>query len=260
MNILQVLNAASGLFPEKVTVTLIHGETGHHIATHVLKYSELPEAFNKPTILEIESIKWRIVKAEHRRAGHYFKSARISLHVVPDDSFESRGRFFLPTLAALNELEITNEPPAFNDFNLRIKREDWLQLEFLAFENIATVQKTAAIIDSIINTADDENALLGYSIQHTRDNLYHLLEIDLPNFCSLLNIKGKGNIALSNGCFIKSGFSLQSENHIYYGIQDNGLIRRLALATFDSVDQEIADVLSIYKTLFVDWCNASVLT
>jgi hypothetical protein len=262
MNILGVVDSASTLFRKKVRVTLIHSETGEKLATEMLDGSQLPEKFDKPTILEIDNTQWRIVKFEQLNAGSYFKFAHICLHVISPDRFESNNRYLIPTHASLSQIKITKEvPQPIKDFAVSITEDEWLQLEFLAFDSLVHVQETASIVGEVINPPGGGNNLLGYASSYKRHTIeQYQIEINYEEFLESLNTKNTGKLLLVDNSFIDGGFSIQSENYTYYGIVDNNVIRKLGILRFDCVDEELSNVLLKYNLIFVDWCSASILS
>ena len=261
MNILRVMDSASTLFSKKTTVILIHAESREVINTHVINNFLLPEEFNKPTILEIVDTCWRVVKVGNYIPGSYFRVPKISLYVTHQDTPLAENTFLVPTKAVFDEAYIKCATPSFNDFILSLTNDEWLQLEFVPLENINLIQETTSIIETIINSPDEHNHLLGYSNCQVRMPAHNSqLKIPFDNFCSFINIKEKGSILGPQNAIIEHGFSLKSENHIYYGVTKKGIISKLAMKGFDCIDDELSDLLTKYKLAFVDWCNASILS
>jgi len=262
MNILGVVDSASSLFSKKIRVTLIHSETGEKLTTEMLDSSQLPKKFDRPTILEIDNTQWRVVKFEQLSSQSYFRSAHICLHVISPDQFISNGRYLIPTHASINRIKTTKEnSPLSEDFTVSITQEEWLQLEFLAFENLVHIQEITSRINEVINPADGSNNLLGYASSHRRDTIDHYqIEISLDEFEKFLHTSTIGNLILADNSFIEQGFSIRSENHTYYGIVNQGLIRKLGVKKFESIDEELSNVLLKYNLVFVDWRNANILS
>ncbi|PWV53652.1 hypothetical protein C7475_102402 [Chitinophaga sp. S165] len=255
-----MVDSVSTLFPKKVNITLIHAESREVIANHALNDFPLPEQFNKPTILDIGGSRWRVLKVEALRPGNYFRAAKIQLHVLPPDSIVRSDKYLVPTLVPPELTPTTKAAPLFNNFTLHITHDEWLQFEFLPLSALEQIQETTAVIESIINSTDDNNNLLGYSTSHTRDlTSIAKLEIPFDDFCTFTNIIARGNILLPNDTYIENGIALESGDHVYYGILNNGVITTLAIKEFDCLDEELSNVLSRYDLTFVDWCNASIL-
>ncbi len=260
MNILLMVDSVSTLFPKKVNITLVHAESREIIANHALNDFPLPEQFNKPTILDISGSRWRVLKVDNLRSGNYFRAAKIQLHVLPPDSIIPTDKYLVPTLAPLELTPASKVSPVFNTFSLHITHDEWLQFQFLPLSALEQIQETTAMIESIINSPDDNNNLLGYATSHTRDlTSISQLEIPFDDFCTFTNITARGNILLPDDIYIENGIALESSDHIYYGILNNGIITTLAIKEFDCLDEELSDVLARYDLTFVDWCNASIL-
>lgn len=261
MNILRIADSVSTLFSKKVNITLIDTESKRIISKHVLDESSLPKEFNRPTILRVEDSEWRILEVDLINSGNYFKPREISFHVIAADKFTPTDKYLIPTLTALIPNEELEGDNLFSDFVLPLTSEKWLQLEFISFENISFVQETISIIDTLINSPDDSDNLRGYSSVYIRDTIYdHQLEISFNEFCAHVNPIKKGSILYAQNSPIKKGFSLKSENYTYYGIVDNGTIKKLALHSFECVDDEICGVVERFKLIFIDWCNASIIS
>ena len=261
MNILRVIDSASTLFHKKIKVTLINAQNGSVIKKAIIDSKDLPETFNKPTILEIENNHWRIVKAQALNAGSYFQAARLTLHAILQDEFDAGGKYPVPTLDIINEQNTIETDTKFRDFTLSIAEHNWLQLEFHTYENIVEIQNTMEKIEEVINSSDENNHLLGYDSAYIREiNFGHQLKIPFSDFCTFLNANEKGNISFHENTFIKNGFSIKTSNYTYYGIIDEGIIRKLAIEKFDFIDDELSNLLARYNLLFVDWCNTYILS
>jgi len=262
MNILGVVDSASTLFRKKVRVTLILSETGEKIATEMLDGSQLPERFNKPTLLEINDTLWRVVKFEQLNSGSYFRSAHICLYVISPEHFNSNNKYLIPTHASLSQIKTVKDAPLpLKNNTISIAPDEWLQLEFLAIGNLESVQETTSLINEVINPPDGHNNLLGYIYSHKRDTIdKHELEINFDEFLEFLNISNTANLLLANSSFIEGGFSIRSENYTYYGIVNQGIIKKLGITKFDCLDEELNNILLKYNLLFIDWCNASILS
>ena len=260
MNILRVAESTSTLFSKKTNITLIDAETGNIISKHNLDSRSLPESFNKPTIINIEDDKWQILKVEILRKGSYLSAPKLLFHVTSPDNFKMGDNFLVPTQQPLTEHETTEHNTLFRDYTLARSFEQWLQLEFLPIGNTDLIQEANTTIEAILNTPDENNHLLGYSTNYIRNITYkYQLEIAFDDFCAFINPIQRGNISLRANSFIQNGFSLQSANYDYYGIVEDGIIRKLAIQTFNYVDDELTDLLAKYELLFIDWCNASII-
>lgn len=260
MNILRVAESASTLFSKKVNIILIDAGSQNIISKHTLSSAFLPESFNKPTILNIEDREWQVLKVETTSNGSYLRAPKMLLHVTSPDSLQIGDNSLVPTLAPITEIECSEGNTLFRDYTLFIPPHQWFQLEFLPIENTELLQEASTLIENIISAPDENNHLLGYNTIYTRNIKYsHQLRIIFDEFCTFINPVKKGNISLRDNSFIQKGFALQSDNYNYYGIVDDGIIRKLAIHTFDCVDEEFTDLLVKHNLVFADWCNASVI-
>src|SRR5688572_7604115 len=85
MNLSPLLNA----FPKKTKVTLIHAITLKTIGVYKIKEDALPNAFNKPTIIELGGTKWRVMLANPINAKEYTIANKLTLHVQEVNSINS---------------------------------------------------------------------------------------------------------------------------------------------------------------------------
>ncbi|WP_315816510.1 hypothetical protein [Paraflavitalea speifideaquila] len=77
MNYAKVIGSALQLFPKKIKVTLIDAASGNNIGKHFIPAVQLPTAFNRPTILEVDNIKWRVLKADPVLADDFLFSKSL---------------------------------------------------------------------------------------------------------------------------------------------------------------------------------------
>lgn len=84
-------------------------------------------------------------------------------------------------------------------------------------------------------------------------------DISFRQFNALLAQPVSECIIVNDNTIVRNGFSVRSDNHTYYGIVENDMIRNLCLNEFDYADEELMNVLSIFNLTLIDWCNASRL-
>jgi hypothetical protein len=258
MNYLKLFTAASGLFPQKVKVTLIDVTTGNDLGKYKISAELLPVAFNRPVTLEINNIKWRVLNAEPVLADDFLFTKKLRLKVQNAAETDIKQlQFSHPSIC--NEQPATGTAGPYTDFMLSVSGADWRQIEFLAAVQLEGVEEASKKIETILN--GQPNALLGYDQQYIREKAL-LPNLALPwiEFCTLIKDPILGNIFFDNGGFVENGFAVQSEGYTYYGILENDVIRVLCLTQFDCVDDELMRILSAYGLLLADWCNASILS
>jgi hypothetical protein len=252
-----MFEAASGLFPKKIKVTLIDAASGNRLGKYKIPAELLPAAFNRPTTLEIGSINWQVLRADPVLAEDFLFTKKLCLQVQHASNTSAlQLKFGLPTICS-DHLTI-EEDGFYHDFPLEIGQTEWRQIEFFSLKQSGVIKEALKKVETILTS--QPNPLLGYEQQYIRDNTLHIgLEIPWGEFCAQLINPVKGNIFYKNNGFVLNGFALRSDSHDYYGIMEDGFIKTLCLNQFDWVDDEFMRVLSIYELSLVDWCNASCI-
>ncbi|NII29856.1 hypothetical protein HB364_32560 [Pseudoflavitalea sp. X16] len=255
MKYLRMFEAASGLFPKRINVTLIDAANGNYLGKYKIPAELLPAAFNRPITLEIDNINWRVLQADPVLADDFLFSKKLSLQVQQAATVgEGQLKYSLPTVCS--DLPATGATSLYHDFTLEITDSDWRQVEFVPLSQSEIIEEAVKTIEAILN--GQLNPLLGYELQYIRNNGLQLaLAISLDEFCSHIINPMKGNIFYNNAGFVQNGFAVRSNSYAYYGILENGLIRTLCLQQFDWADDEFMCVLSTYELSLIDWCNAS---
>lgn len=255
MKYLRMFEAASGLFPKRIKVTLIDAATGSNLGKYKIPAELLPAAFNRPITLEIDNINWRVLKADPVLADDFLFAKKLTLQVQHATNVDAQQlKFNLPTICS--RLPVTGAVSLYHDFTLEVGEIDWRQVEFLPLTQSGIIEEAVKTVESILT--GQPNPLLGYERQYIRNNaLQSGLAIPWEEFCGLLIHPVKGNIFFNNNGFVQNGFAVRSDSYTYYGILENGLIRTLCLHQFDWADDEFMRVLSAYDLSLVDWCNAS---
>jgi hypothetical protein len=254
MNYAKVIGSALQLFPKKIKVTLIDVATGKNLGKHIIPAARLPAAFNRPTILEIDNINWRVLKADPVLADDFLYTKKLILQVRNASSNDSEElKFSLPTVC--KELPATGTDSLFHAFTLELDESDWRQVEFLPLSQSEEIEQAIKTIETILT--GQPNPLLGYEQQYSRNEAEQAgLSIPWSEFCDLVSNPVLGNIALKNNGFVEDGFAIRSESYTYYGVVREGLIQMLSIIQFDSADDEFMQVIGKYQLTMVDWCGA----
>ncbi|AXY75206.1 hypothetical protein D3H65_14980 [Paraflavitalea soli] len=254
MNYAKVIGSALQLFPKKIKVTLIDAVTGKSLGKHTIPAAQLPGAFNRPTILNIDNSNWRVLKADPILADDFLFSKRLMLEVRRADSADALElKFNLPSIC--KELPVTGADSLFQAFTLELDQDDWRQVEFLPLSRSGEIEEAIKLIEAILT--GQPNPLLGYEQQYSRHDAGQPgLSIPWDAFCGLVPNPVLGNVALANNELVQDGFAIRSEGYTYYGIVREGLIQTLCLTQFDSADDEFMQVISTFQLTMVDWCGA----
>src|SRR5262245_13298904 len=259
MNYAKIVESAVQLFPKKIKVTFVHAVTGRTIYKHKIGLQNLPAAFNKPTILEIGGISWRILKADPPLADDFSFDKKLTLHVVESESFQQpKDIFEIPTVPE-DELATTAVATEYSDYSLDITREDWRQIEFFPVELLPIVEEEMTLVGAILFPGHKTNTLLGYENKHIRKKTSNSnLLLSYNKFSTHLEIKERGNIIIDKENFLQNGFAIQSGNHTWYGKLSNNCIHNLCLLEFDCLDDELYNVMENMQLLLADWCNGQI--
>lgn len=259
MNYAKVVGAAMQLFPKKINVTVINEVTGATIGKYKIPLGQLPENFNKPTIIEIEGNAWRVVKADPVSADDFSIFKKLTLHILEKAQWQDeRLHFNVPTRHAYHAL--TMNTPMFDDFILDISEDDWKQVEFLPTAALPLIQEEMNQIQPMLLTDLPGGLLWGY------DNLYERfrtadcpLSISLADFCETVQAQKMGAVRMFGNAFVQDAVAIESLNYTYYGIIAGEELVNLCLPVYDSIDDEFMQVVTKYNLVLADWCNAKVV-
>lgn len=258
MKYLKMFEAVVGLFPRTIRVKLVDMATGQLIGTYKIAAEQLPSAFNRPTTLEINQINWRVMKADPVSANDFLFSKKLKLFVYEDSKIDKKKLYYdLPTICRPSPETCIES--LYNDFTLELSSLEWQQQEFKHLDQTIAIDHEIEQINQILS--EQPNALLGFQRQYIRNaSLFSLLSIPFHEFCETVKKIGIGNVFLDNNGFVKNGFALRSDSNTYYGIVDNEVIQTLCVTAFNYVDDEFMQIVTRYKLLLIDWCNARILS
>lgn len=244
-----------------IKVKLIEALDNDLIGEVQLSPSQLPPSFKASATIHLNDKDWQIVKAEPEESFDFCKTGKLTLWLRPLVTIDpSLIRFSIPTLS--NALPAVSDSFLFNDFTLTLHEDDWRQIEFLPMSLLPVIQEEMTDVEAIIFPEDnpDFNSLNGFDKVHVRSRIgEHHLSIPLEVFCERASITQKGSIAFQEYTgFVKNGFALKGANYTWYGIAENNTIKDLAIDFFDSIDDEIMQILKHYDLLMVGWCRGSI--
>lgn len=230
-------------------VTLIDELSGKIVGAYKAEKGSLPEVFNRPMVMEVEGVRWRVVKAER------VKGKQLSLHVQEEGYFRARNkRSMVPTMAVPRPT-ITGQC-LVHDSMLEVGLEEWRQIEFLPAAMQEVVEEEVRLIDAMVANGD----LLGYETVHVREDIPALsLSIPFNDFYQLVEGKKKGIIQLKGEGIVEDGFFIRSEGYVYYGVLEDKCIKQLCLQNFDCADEELTNVITEHNLMLVDWCKGSII-
>jgi hypothetical protein len=248
MNILKIADGVTGLFPRKIMVTLIDELSGKVIGEYKASKDSLPQEFDRPMVVAASGKQWQITKAES------IGGKRLHIYIQEEKYFlQQNKRSMVPTLAA--RPSITTQGLS-HDFKLEFEIEEWRQIEFLPTVLQESVEKEIKLIVDVAG----KGGLLGYDRIHVREHTKEpSLRIPFYEFYQLVNGKEKGSIQLKEVGIIENGFFIQSEEYVYYGMQQEQVITLLCLQDFGYADDEFTKVIDEYNMILVNWPHRCIL-
>lgn len=250
-------DGVSGLLPKKYRVTLIKASTSEIMGIYRFREDQLPEKFDKPTLLEADGKIWRVLEVNVVREASYLSSKKLELQVEAPEALDLSGKYAVPTNAFSQMKHINND---FERTVFAMAEYDWRQYEFLSVAQIPLIQEEIESIHRIINPEIPVNTLLGYNVIHSRSiKLNNSLSIPFQDFAALIGVDEQGTVSIMEDYIIENGFSLRSESYLYYGRIIDGAIVELAIHGFESVDDEVIQITNRFGLVLVDWCNAHML-
>lgn len=172
-------------------------------------------------------------------------------------------RFTLPTVSG--ERPIMTNLPAYPDFTVALTGDDWRQAEFINIDKLCAVgEEMDEIKDVRINhskgTADGQRSFLRIHVRRrigTADLFIPLFELK-----GILRAHVVGSIAFeSHPGFVKHGFALPTPSGCYYGLEENGVVKSLALYDGkETAERDIRRLVKNFNLIFVHWCGCNIQT
>jgi hypothetical protein len=171
--------------------------------------------------------------------------------------------FTLPTVS--DERPIMTNLPVYPDFTVTLTGNDWRQAEFINIEKLCAVgEEVDEIKDIRINhskgTADGLRSFFRLHVRRrigTADLFIPLFELK-----ALLRSHTVGSIAFeSHPGFVKNGFALSTPSGCYYGLEENGVVKSLALHdSGETAEREVRRLVRSFNLIFVNWCSCHIQT
>lgn len=247
MNILKIADGVTGLFPKKIMVTVVDEVSGVVIGSYKAGKESLPEVFDRPMVIELNGVVWRVVKAE------WLSGKRLDLQVQEEGYFRSHNkRWMVPTVAPKPQLGGVR---VANDFVMEIGWEEWRQVEFLPAAMQEAVEEEMRVIEEVAG----KGGLLGYEMAHMRESMKeYSFNVPFYEFYELVQGKEKGSLRLKGEGTMESGFFVRTDEYVYYGKAENGTIKQLGLMWFEAIDDEVTRVIEEWDLMLVDWWNSKI--
>jgi len=247
MNYLTLL----GLFPKRINVTLIDSETEQLIDKRKILKDELPEIFNRPTVLSIDGEDYQVLKAHPVSGDGFYYDKRLTLHVRKKSDFDRTNvKPMVPTISGTN-LEFCHTPAAFN-----ITNDQWMQLQLLPASMSPLIEEEFAQIHTVMETA----SLSGYSKVYIRKNIPAITTfINKDDFYNNNETPQNDAIKINGAGTVKGSFISFLNERTYYGMILNNTITNLCLLKLDYIDENLMALLERHNLILVDWCNITTI-
>jgi len=75
------------IFAKRIKVTFINNTSGELIGVSKMKPEQLPESFDKPTIMELREQEWKVAKADPVSRKEFAISGNLTLHLDTVDRY-----------------------------------------------------------------------------------------------------------------------------------------------------------------------------
>jgi hypothetical protein len=249
-------------FKKTIKVIFIDDATGDTIGISEMRQEQLPEAFDKPTTMQIADKEWQVIKADPIYARDFSTSKKLTLHLRNIENINPQDiRFSIPTIS--NELPAIVNTTLFHDFTLDLHEDDWRQIEFFPIKLLPVIQKEMAAVEALLFPEGESTTFSGFDTVHVRKINRQDLSIDFSDFCKLVNIRQKGALTVTfagHSGFVQDGFALRSDNYTYYGTVKNEIINELCLQQFDQADDEFFSTAARYGLVLTVWCRGQITT
>ncbi|ACU58482.1 hypothetical protein [Chitinophaga pinensis] len=248
MNYLTLLT----LFPKKINVTFVDATSNQILSKRKMLKDELPEVFDKPTVLTLDGEPWQVITANPVSGDDFHYSKKLTLTIQRKTDFDtSNQRSLVPTHADTLPVII----PGIYSETIHINQ--WMQLQFLPIDLMPVIETDLGEITKILETG---NNLVGYPSPYTRSNIpLQAIHIPMNEFCDLISVSARGTLGVESQGVIHASFLTHSHSHVYYGIVENDIITSLCLREFEYVDDEFSLLTEKFQIALVDWCNGTVV-
>lgn len=252
-----------GLFGTKIRVTYIDADTDAVILAENTKVKFLPEAYTYESVVRVKGHDCQVVRAMPRTKPEFVKEGTLLLQVRRVDQMQPKHRVFgFPSLCT--DMSEPGEKPA-DDNTVRIKLDQWRQLELISHDLLVTVDNELKQIRMVIQNASTE---MGFKKYYARRRP----TIPVTSGIKLLAIAEKFGAADKvrpltvdhNLKAIDDGFAFEVDKGCYmYGLAPHGEVLMLAISPISTVGmrgtaaQKVNAIAEEFRLDLIDWakCN-----
>jgi hypothetical protein len=245
----------------KIKVEFINNASGAVVGITEMSPDQLPQTFSIATTMHLGNEDWTVEEAIPENSAEFIKTKSLVLKLRKVEYIDPKKILFtLPTISS--ELPPTASQPAFNDFEILIREDDWRQSEFLNRSSFGLIDIEVSKIENIWKNHKKETNgnYNAFDKCHVRDTIGKPgLNLDLQKIKQLLSTEKTGSLKI-NDEYVQNAFSLQTPATAYYGILDVGKITHLCISDpSENTITEINRIIKEFDLVFVNWYHPEII-
>jgi hypothetical protein len=243
-----------------IKVQFIDNFNGQTIGVSEMTADQLPETFSVQTTMHIQDEDWTIEEAIPENSTEFIKTKSLVLKMRKVEKMNPNDIWFsLPTIS--NEFPELIETTNQTDFDINIHEDDYRQREFLNVSSLPVVeQEFVEIKDIWENQSKKSDDYTLFKTCFVRKSIGSPnLTISFQKLQNLLHNKSFGQVIINNNV-LKNGFSIQTENTIFFGSLIADTVKELCISEWNENSvSEILEINKAFNLLFVNWYNCDLI-
>lgn len=244
----------------KIKVQFIDNLNGQTIGVSEMTADQLPETFSVQTTMHLQDEDWNIEEAIPENSSEFIKTKSLVLKMSKVEKMNPNDIWFsLPTIS--NEFPQLIEIKTQTDFDIHIHEDDYRQREFLNVSSLPFVeQEFVGIKDIWENQSKKSDDYTLFKTCFVRKSIGSPnLTIPFQKLQNLLHNKSFGQVIINNNV-LKNGFSIQTENTIFFGSLIADTVTELCISEWNENSvSEIIEINKAFNLLFVNWYNCDLI-
>jgi hypothetical protein len=248
-------------FSLNIEVTFIDDLTGESIGVTHIPANNLPDSFERDTIINLSGADWNVLNARPKTRAQYTKSAQLILWIRRIDRVNPSDILYsLPSICDVVP-DINNR--SLSGHELTIAEDDWRQFELISHQLADKVDKEIAKIQRIHEHA---TAGVGWREIHLRSKpeISIVSNIALTHLATSLKVSVKSAGITYDGAQspIADGYSFAlNDDFSVYGVAPNSKVQVIAIGQDSNIsanDESIARLQQLARQLNLDlvhWCR-----
>jgi hypothetical protein len=248
-------------FSLNIEVTFIDDRTDESIGLTHIPAADLPESFERDTIINLSGVDWHVTNARPKTRAQYSKSQMLILWIRQVEQVNPSD--ILYSLPSICDVVPEVNTRSLSGHELTIAEDDWRQFEFVSHQLAERVDKEIAKIQLICETATTG---AGWSAIHIRKHpqIPIVNNIALTHLASLLGVSAKSTGITYHGSQspIAGGYSFPlNDDFSVYGVAPKGKIQVIAIgqdANIPPNDTSIDHLQQLARKFNLDlvhWCR-----